>query len=77
MQSKTHMSNKIKTIRKTMNLNTTDFGELVGVSKSAVEKYEAGIRNPRPSVVILIESLEYSIKDAGLTIQRPKVSKII
>lgn len=45
------MKDRIKTIRKTLRLNQTDFGKKIGVKQTAVASYESGARVPLQTVV--------------------------
>lgn len=48
------MNERIKIARKHMGLNQTDFGKTLGVSKSAVQKWESGENTPVSAVLSLI-----------------------
>lgn len=48
------MKNRIKEIRKNAKLSQTDFGKLVGVSLSSVQKWESGENTPTPQVQYVI-----------------------
>lgn len=48
------MKDRIKEIRKHENLNQTEFGALLGVSLSAVQKWESGENTPAESVIKLM-----------------------
>lgn len=50
------MKDRIKTIRKEARLNQTKFGERLGVSLSAVQKWELGLNQPdAPSVRLICD----------------------
>ena len=44
----------VKQLRKSLKLNTKDFGELVGVTGRAVESWEQGLRNTSKSAKMMI-----------------------
>ena len=46
---------EIKRLRKSLKLNTKDFGKLVGVSGRTVESWEQGLRTPSKSAQILLK----------------------
>ncbi len=48
------MKDRIKELRKHEKLNQTDFGALLGVSLSAVQKWESGENTPAESVIELM-----------------------
>ena len=48
------MNNRLKEIRKLLNLNQCEFGEKLGVQKSAISKIERGENNISPSIEKLI-----------------------
>lgn len=48
------MKDRIKELRKHEKLNQTDFGALLGVSLSAVQKWESGENTPADSVIKLM-----------------------
>lgn len=47
-------SNKLPSIRKSMGLTQKEFSELIGVSKNALQRYEAGLREPSPVMMYKI-----------------------
>jgi len=49
------MSNAISKFRRAKNLTLEQFGNLVGVQKAAVSKWEKGIAGPSPTKAIEIE----------------------
>ena len=48
------MKDRIKELRKHEKLNQTEFGALLGVSLSAVQKWESGENTPAESVIKLM-----------------------
>ena len=48
------MRERIKLLRKLLNLNQTDFGNKIGVKQSTITGYETGIREPLDSVILSI-----------------------
>lgn len=48
------MKDRIKMLRKSTQKNQTDFGAMMGVSMSAVQKWEMGLSVPSNSVIELI-----------------------
>ena len=48
------MKNRIKSFRKELRKNQTDFGQSVMVSMSAVQKWESGENEPSDAVITLI-----------------------
>jgi len=50
--------NDIRKIRHNIGVNRQTFGELIGVSGSAVEHYELGTRNPSKAVVMNIKRIK-------------------
>lgn len=59
------MKDRIKEVRKTLKLNQTDFGRSLGVSLSAVQKWESG-ENVLSDAVILLISQMYGISETWL-----------
>lgn len=45
------MKNRIKELRKVLNLNQTEFGEKIGVKQGSVASYESGARIPLDTVI--------------------------
>ena len=45
------MNERIKLLRKNLNLNQTEFGERIGVKQTTIAGYEAGTRVPLDAVV--------------------------
>ena len=48
------MNNRIKELRKALNLNQSDFGAKIGLKQSAVANYENGTRKPLDTVITSI-----------------------
>lgn len=48
------MQNRIKQVRKALNLNQAEFGERIGVKQSTVTAYECGNRTPLDAVIAMI-----------------------
>lgn len=48
------MKDRIKLVRKHTGKNQTEFGEMLGVSKSAVQKWESGENDPTDTAVSLM-----------------------
>ncbi len=48
------MNERIKELRKTLNLNQTEFGNRIGVKQSSVAGYETGVRVPLDSIIVSI-----------------------
>ena len=48
------MQNRIKQVRKALNLNQAEFGERIGVKQSTVTAYECGNRTPLDAVSAMI-----------------------
>lgn len=48
------MKERIKALRKSLSLNQTQFGEVAGVSRSAVQKWESGENDVSDSVILLL-----------------------
>jgi DNA-binding transcriptional regulator YiaG len=47
----------IKQLRKQHSLNTTQFGDKLGVGRRAVEAWEQGVNKPSKSAVILLKQI--------------------
>ncbi len=47
----------IKKTRKVLNLNTSKFGDLIGVSGRTIEDWEQGRHKPSKSVLMLLSKL--------------------
>lgn len=45
------LKNRIKELRKSLNLNQTEFGEKIGVKQGSVASYESGARMPLDAVI--------------------------
>jgi transcriptional regulator with XRE-family HTH domain len=48
------VQNRIKQVRKALNLNQAEFGERIGVKQSTVTAYECGNRTPLDAVIAMI-----------------------
>lgn len=48
------MKDRIKLVRKYTGKNQTEFGEMLGVSKSAVQKWESGENDPTDTAISLM-----------------------
>lgn len=48
------MNDRIKDVRKAMNMTQTEFGEKIGLTAAGISKIEAGDRDPSEAVVKLI-----------------------
>ena len=48
------MKERIKELRKFLNLNQTDFGDKIGVKQTTVAGYETGNRTPTDAVILSI-----------------------
>lgn len=48
------MENRIKKLRKALNLTQTEFGARIGIKGNTVTGYETGIRSPSDAVVVSI-----------------------
>lgn len=59
------MKDRIKELRKAAGLNQTDFGKRVGVSLSAVQKWESGENVVSDSVVLLL-CREFGVNETWL-----------
>lgn len=55
------LKDRLKELRKSLNLTQGEFGEKVGLAQTTVAGYETGIRTPAPVVILSIE------KEFGLT----------
>lgn len=59
------MKDRIKELRKTLNLNQTDFGLRIGVKQGTVASYENGHRVPLDTVIVSI-CKEFGVSRAWL-----------
>lgn len=48
------MNERIKALRKTLNLNQVDFGARIGIGGTAISKFESGVNSISDSLVLLI-----------------------
>lgn len=60
------MKERIKEVRKTLNMTQTEFGSKVGLTAAAISRIEAGDRDPSEAVVKLI-CVTYGISYLWLT----------
>jgi len=60
-------SNKLKQIRKERGMTQTDLAQMIGVSKSLISNYEAGLRHriAFPIQVSIANALGCSLEDLG------------
>lgn len=59
------MKDRIKALRKSVNLNQTDFGKAVGVTLSAEQKWELGISTPSDAAIMNIVS-KFGVREEWL-----------
>lgn len=59
------MNERIKLLRKSLELNQTDFGARIGVKQGTVAAYESGARVPLDSVVVSI-CREFGVSESWL-----------
>ena len=59
------MHNRIKQLRKSLNLNQAEFGDRIGVKQAAIAAYEKGTRTPLDAVLLAI-CREYGINETWL-----------
>lgn len=59
------MKDRIKEVRKSTSLSQTKFGERLGVSLSAVQKWELGITVPSDATILLM-SKEFGVNETWL-----------
>lgn len=57
MANRQDYASLVRNARKRMELNTTNFGALIGVSGRTVEDWEQGRRTPSKPVLLLITKL--------------------
>lgn len=48
------MKNRIKSLRKNLNMNQTDFGSKIGLKQTTIAGYETGSREPNDAVILSI-----------------------
>ena len=60
------IKDRVKELRKKLNLTLKEFGEKIGVQSSAVSKWESGENND-PDQVIKSICREYDVSDARIT----------
>ena len=66
------MNERIKLLRKALELNQTDFGARIGVKQGTVAAYESGARVPLDSVVVSI-CREFGVSESWLRSHLKKV----
>ena len=59
------INQRIKQIRKSLNMNQTDFGARIGVKQGTITGYETGIRTPTDAVILSI-CREFNINENWL-----------
>ena len=59
------MNERIKLLRKALELNQTDFGARIGVKQGTVAAYESGARVPLDSVIVYI-CREFGVSESWL-----------
>lgn len=59
------MQNRIRELRKSLDLNQTDFGSRIGVKQAAITGYETGTRTPGDAVILSI-CREFGVAEAWL-----------
>lgn len=59
------MNERIKKLRKQLNMNQTDFGKRIGINQSTVAGYERGARIPKQATITAI-SREYNVNEEWL-----------
>lgn len=59
------MNNRIKILRKQLNLTQTNFGEIIGVKGNTITNYENGLRTPSEAVIKSI-CREFNVNEAWL-----------
>lgn len=59
------MNERIKTVRKSYNLNQQEFGERIGVKQTTVANYESGSRTPIDAIVFTI-CREFGVSESWL-----------
>ena len=59
------MKDRIKMLRKALNLNQTDFGARIGIAQTSVANYETGRRDPTDAVILSI-CREFNVDETWL-----------
>lgn len=59
------MKDRIKTLRKELRLNQTQFGQILGIKQGTVAGYETGAKNPMDSVLVSI-CREFNVNEEWL-----------
>ena len=68
------MNERIKLLRKALELNQTDFGARIGVKQGTVAAYESGARVPLDSVVVSI-CREFGVSESWLRSGEGEITK--
>ena len=63
------MNNRIKELRKHLNMNQTDFGAKIGVKQGTIAGYENGMRVPLDTVISSI-CREFGVNELFVTLSR-------
>lgn len=61
----TKMKNRIKSLRKNLNMNQTDFGSKIGLKQTTIAGYETGSREPNDAVILSI-CKEFNVNEKWL-----------
>ena len=61
----TKMKNRIKSLRKNLNMNQTDFGSRIGLKQTTIAGYETGSREPNDAVILSI-CKEFNVNEKWL-----------
>lgn len=59
------MKNRIKSLRKNLNMNQTDFGSKIGLKQTTIAGYETGSREPNDAVILSI-CKEFNVNEKWL-----------
>lgn len=59
------MKNRIKSLRKNLNMNQTDFGSRIGLKQTTIAGYETGSREPNDAVILSI-CKEFNVNEKWL-----------
>lgn len=59
------LKDRIKLLRKTVNLSQDEFGKRIGVARNTIANYETGTRNPMSQTIISI-CREYNVNEMWL-----------
>lgn len=69
------MNERIKTLRKSLKMNQTDFGNKVGIKQTTVAGYENGIRTPTDAIILSI-CREFDINEEWLRTGKGEMKRI-